>query len=77
MIKFGLIAFKAVSLIKVTTNTVIVANIEDKDEYLKIKDTTAQVKINKKLKPKDIANKIPKYVATPFPPLNFSQTGKM
>ena len=35
--------------IKDTINTVIDEHIEDNDEYLKIKDTTTHVKINKKL----------------------------
>ena len=39
---------RAVSLIKVIMNTVIEANIEDKEEYLNIKDTSNQVNINKK-----------------------------
>ena len=44
-----LIDFKTVSLIKVTTKTVNDANIEESEEYLNIKETTNQVKINKKL----------------------------
>ena len=72
---FTLTDFKAVSLIKVTTKTVNEPNIEDSDEYLNIRETTNQVKINKKLNCSDKANKIPRYVATPFPPLNFSHTG--
>ena len=73
---FALTDFKAVSLIKVITKTVNEPNIEDSDEYLNIRETTNQVKINKKLNCSDKANKIPRYVATPFPPLNFSHTGK-
>ena len=38
-----------VSLIKETTKTVNVENIEDIEEYLNIKETTSHVKINKKL----------------------------
>ena len=68
--------FKAVSLIKLITKTVNDANIEDKEEYLNIRETTNQVKINKKLNWKDNANNMPRYVATPFPPLNFNQIGK-
>ena len=51
-------------------------NNEDKDEYLEKKYTNNQLTI--KINPKVIfiQNKIPKYVATPFPPLNFNQTGK-
>ena len=48
---------------------------DDKDENFESAKTSNQViiKINPKLIFK--ANKIPKYVATPLPPLNFSQTG--
>ena len=74
---FSLIDFKAVSLIKVITKTVNDPNIEDNDEYLNIRETTVQVKINKKLNCIDKANNIPRYVATPFPPLNFIQKGKI
>ena len=65
-----------VSRKKFITKTVSEANIEDKDEYLKIKEIIIHVKINNRLKWKDKAIKIPKYVATPFPPLNFSHNGK-
>ena len=68
--------FKAVSLMKVIIKTVNDPNIEDNEEYLNIRETTNQVKINKKLNCSDKANNIPRYVATPFPPLNFSQIGK-
>ena len=68
--------FKAVSLTKDTIKTVNDPNIEDKEEYLKIRETTNQEKINKKLNWSDKANNIPRYVATPFPPLNLSQIGK-
>ena len=61
---------------KVTTKTVNDPNNEDSEEYLNIRETTNQVKINKKLNCRDKANNIPRYVATPFPPLNFSQIGK-
>ena len=52
-------------------------NNEDKDEYLEKKYTNNQLTI--KINPKVIfiQNKIPKYVATPFPPLNFNQIGKI
>tara|TARA_Y100001960_G_scaffold232853_1_gene244689 strand:+ start:327 stop:533 length:207 start_codon:yes stop_codon:yes gene_type:complete len=46
---FSLIDFKAVSLIRVITKTVNDPNIEDKEEYLNIRETTNHVKINKKL----------------------------
>ena len=75
--KFGSIALIALSLNKVTTNTVKEENIDDKEEYLNINETTIQVKINKTLNPYDKANKIPRYVATPFPPSNFNQIGKI
>ena len=75
--KFGSIALIAFSLKKVTTKTVNEENIEASEEYLNIKNTVNQVKINKAPKPNDRANKIPKYVATPFPPLNFIQIGKI
>ena len=52
------------------------ANIEDTDEYLNIRVTTSHVNINKKPNWIDRASRIPKYVATPFPPLNFNQIGK-
>ena len=38
----------AVSLITVTINTVKEENIDDKDEYLNIKETTTHVNINSK-----------------------------
>ena len=61
---------------KLTIKTVKDPNIEDKEEYLNIRETTNQVKINKKLNWRDKANNIPRYVATPFPPLNLSHIGK-
>ena len=45
--KSGLIAFTAFSLKKVTTKTVKEENIDDNEEYLKIKDTTTHVNINR------------------------------
>ena len=42
------IDFSAVSLIKVTINTVNDENIEDRDEYLNIRETVNHVKINRK-----------------------------
>ena len=68
--------FKAVSLTKDTIKTVNDPNIEDNEEYLNIRETTNQEKINKKLNWSDKANNIPRYVATPFPPFNPSQIGK-
>ena len=66
-----------VSLKKLTTKTVSDENIADKDEYLNIKETINHVKINKKLNWIDKAAIIPKYVATPLPPLNFNQIGNI
>ena len=74
---FVLTDFKTVSLMKLTTKTVKAPNIDDKEEYLNIKDTTNHVKINKRLNGSDMANNIPRYVATPFPPLNFNQIGNI
>jgi len=42
------------------TNTVNEANIEDKEEYLNIRDIANHVNINNKLSCKDNANKTPK-----------------
>ena len=64
-------------LIKATINTVKEENIDDTDEYLNIKKTTNHVTINKILSCIDIANSTPKYVATPYPPLNFIHNGKI
>ena len=49
--------------------------IDDNDEYLVNINITIQLII--KIVPNKIfiENKIPRYVATPFPPLNLSQTG--
>ena len=58
--KFGSIALIAFSLNKVTTSTVKEENIDDIEEYLNIKETTIQVKINRALNPYDNANKIPR-----------------
>jgi hypothetical protein len=59
-IKFGSIALTAFSLNKVTTSTVKEENIDDKEEYLNIRETTTHVKINKKLNPYDVAHNIPR-----------------
>ena len=58
--KSGSIALTAFSLNKVITNTVKEENIDDKEEYLNIKETTIHVKINKRLNPYDKAIKIPR-----------------
>ena len=65
----------AISLINDTTKTVNDENMDETEEYLNIKETTIHVKINNKLNCKDSANNMPKYVATPFPPLNFNHIG--
>ena len=70
------IDLRILSLITVTTKTVNDANIEEMEEYLNIKATAIQVNINSKLNWIDNANNIPRYVATPLPPLNFNQIGK-
>ena len=59
-IKFGSIALTAFSLNKVTISTVKEENIDDKEEYLNIRETTTHVKINKTLNPYDKTNKIPR-----------------
>ena len=66
----------ASSFNNVTTKTVKLENIDDNEEYLNISDTTTQVNIKSKASWIDKANKTPRYVATPFPPLNFNHTGK-
>ena len=76
MIRLGLIFFKAVFFTKKTIKTVKDENIDDKEEYLNIRLTTNHVKIKRKLNSNDMANSIPRYVATPLPPLNFNQIGK-
>ena len=75
--KFGFIALIALNFNTEITKTVNEANIEDREEYLKIKETITHVKINKRLSVIEKANKIPKYVATPFPPLNFNHIGNI
>ena len=52
--------FTTLSSIKLTAKTVNEENIDDTEEYLKIRETTNQVNINSKASFKDIANKIPK-----------------
>ena len=75
MIRLGLIFFKAVFFTKKTIKTVKDENIDDKEEYLNIRLTTNHVKIKRKLNSNDMAKSIPRYVATPLPPLNFNQIG--
>ena len=72
---FGLIFFKAVYFTKKTIKTVKDENIDDKEEYLNIRVITNHVKIKRKLNCSDIAKSIPRYVATPLPPLNLNQIG--
>ena len=56
--------------------TATVESNEDTEEYLKIKYDNNQMTINKNPIIIFILNKIPTYVATPFPPLNFNHKGK-
>ena len=51
--------------------------IDDKEEYLVMKAISTQdkQKINPSLS--DKISSIPRYVATPLPPLNFNQTGNI
>ena len=51
--------------------------IEDKDAYLNKKDKTSQLMPKIKKNSYESAVKTPRYVATPLPPLNFNQTGKI
>ena len=57
--------------------TIIEAIIDDNEAYLKIiiviNHATPNIRPNKN----EIPKIIPKYVATPFPPLNLSQMGKI
>ena len=62
---------------KENKKTINTDEIEDKDEYLVINDISIQEIQNKKLKFSDKTNIVPIKVATPLPPLNFSQIGKM
>ena len=50
---------------------------DDNEEYLNIKKTIYQTSVNPIPKYMLMQNSIPTYVATPFPPLNFNQTGKI
>ena len=54
----------------------ILAIKDDKDEYLKSIKVANQTSPNKNPKYIFKQNKIPTYVATPLPPLNFNHTGK-
>ena len=65
------------SLTEFITSTVKEENIEDIEEYLNINSITIHVIINNKNNWIDNAPNTPKYVATPFPPLNFSHIGKI
>ena len=76
-IKLELIKVIVVSLKDATTRTVNDEKIDATEENLNINATTIQVKINRKLKLNERANKAPKYVATPLPPLNFNHIGKI
>ena len=48
---------------------------DEREENFEIKKVIDQDITKTTPKEKFIANKIPTYVATPFPPLNFSHTG--
>ena len=66
--------FFSKSEIKKTNETEI---IEDKEEYFVMKSIKIQDKQNINPSFKDKAIIIPRYVAIPFPPLNFNHTGNM
>ena len=51
--------------------------IEDKEEYFVIKAIKIQDKQKNNPSLTDKAKIIPRYVATPFPPLNFNQIGNI
>ena len=51
--------------------------MEDKEEYFVTKDIIIQEIQKIKLRFKDKTNIIPRQVATPLPPLNFSHTGNI
>ena len=51
--------------------------IDAREEYLNIKATKTQVKLKTIPKENDIAIIIPKYTATPLPPLNFNHIGNI
>ena len=51
--------------------------IDDKDAYLKIIATSNQVKPKIIPNEKEIPKMMPRYTATPFPPLNFNHNGKI
>ena len=58
-------------------NIIKADKIEERDEYLIIKDIKIQEIQNINPNFDDKTNTIPKKVATPFPPLNFNQTGNI
>ena len=53
------------------------ATIDDKEEYFVIKAINNQAKQKNNSSLSDKAKTIPRRVATPFPPLNFIQTGNI
>ena len=53
------------------------ATIDDKEEYFVIKAINNQAKQKNNPSLSDKAKTIPRRVATPFPPLNFIQTGNI
>ena len=65
----------SVCKIKALKGKILKDKIEDREEYFVITTIINQKKINIKPKIIFIAKMKPIYVATPFPPLNLSQTG--
>ena len=64
-------------IIIVQNKTVKDPIIQDSEEYLKIKNIKIQEIPKTIANGKDKAIIIPRYTATPCPPLNFNQTGKI
>ena len=65
--------FSQKEIIKITSDE----TIEDKEEYFDIKAINIQKIQKKRPSFNDKAKIIPRYVATPFPPLNFNQIGNI
>jgi len=57
--------------------TIRADKIEDREEYLLKNKIISHEIENVKANFREMAIIIPRYVATPFPPLNFSQIGKI
>jgi len=60
-----------------TKKIISAETIEDKEEYFVMNAIKIQDKQKNNPSFKEKAKTIPKQVATPFPPLNFNQTGNM